>query len=1093
MLNLEITPTPTREEPQPVGIHSVSDVLKKFPAFDAEQHDQGKGHVKDLECPDCHAVLFSRADCEYHSQTSACPDSAALAYVLIVDATQPGGYRVERRLLPFDVTHSRLKCRKCKQSYGTQEEMESHQASHDGEYVECVHCQKAFQTNEELESHYDWHDDMEFRHHRNRVRAKQPGLKLQSELGYRDQSNFAMPSFKRRPGLTTPAKPMPVIHEAVSITNGHLSRTFSSVPAQQTNGDNQSSGRHGEDEFVAISFVSAEDLERTHAPNGIFRDPKVEELRPVTAESKPSTALSVESPERPTSTDVASQRSTNSLDPKLEATLRPDSPAPSTKTSSIKKLFKKSAKGPVASPSEKVSSPTSASFPAPSINGSVQSGHKHQESTASNAAGADFYLLSAIFGRISDEASRGDLATVKKESDDFLAAPPSHYRAPKQHHVRIHALSSPEGVIVTDVRGITRVLQDHAKDELTSGIRNMPSSSWARAKVKILSIRADLSSEKNDLADALWCYEELLEFVKKFPAIFPGAIWHVAILSNLADISEQLKNHADAEHFYLQALDASYIRQGRYDAENVKLLTALAELCKSTGHFRGSAELFSRVIRRREELLGFEDKDTLIAMQELAAVHLKLRNLQAARLLYEQSLQGLESISSLDDESMLTVMNALCDIYVQLNLTEEAHALSLRALPAMRLVLGPDHALTRATLTHFFEFTNDFDFDEHVEALLQDYQDHHTDGGLWVLQSLARAYSLAGLQRDAAKLFKIVWEARSALQGPQEFATLDALQGRCLGLEFMDDIDRATANYTHLLQLSSRVPPGHEARKRITPTRSRLNSLRMRRSSLEEEKVAWGQQSLGFCTTCKQMTSSFCLSCQIYRFCSEQCRDKAAHIHQQACHPSVSLCESKGVSTAESVPSRVSQYAVETVQARDMKHRLRSKVYRVAGTFALSLDPRRFTTFRVKLSSPVDTCLMFEPTADIRYAIVDVTTEFPSHPVRSRMTPRASVSSMSTVSTVSLQSQNAMPFRWFTPREQGVLVVPSGREVYLLVAPGMALLQSLITKRQTARRNDSTHWTGMTVPTFEAIGYCQGLVVDKKDWERFGYLIEVES
>jgi len=95
------------------------------------------------------------------------------------------------------------------------------------------------------------------------------------------------------------------------------------------------------DDFVAISFISAEDLERTHAPNGIFRDPNIEDLRPHTAESEPSTPQSSDHlPVRPASSEISSQRSINSLDMKLEANLRPDSPG--KKTSSIRNLFRKS-------------------------------------------------------------------------------------------------------------------------------------------------------------------------------------------------------------------------------------------------------------------------------------------------------------------------------------------------------------------------------------------------------------------------------------------------------------------------------------------------------------------------------------------------------------------------------------------------------------------------------------------------------------------------------------------------------------------------------------------------------------------------------
>lgn len=225
---------PVRQEPQleqPIGIHTVEDVLKKFPEYNPHQSGHGKENEPDLECPDCHAVFFTRRDCEDHQHSSSCPDSAAVAYVMIGDSTRPGGYRVEKRLLSFDVSHSRVKCMKCKQSYADQASLEAHQASHVLEHLECVHCQRLFQTVTELEYHYDWHDDMEFRHHRNRLRAKQPGLKLQSEHGYRDQTKVAIPNFRRQSLLSVPAKPMPIIHETSSVMSGDAGKSDTNMHA----------------------------------------------------------------------------------------------------------------------------------------------------------------------------------------------------------------------------------------------------------------------------------------------------------------------------------------------------------------------------------------------------------------------------------------------------------------------------------------------------------------------------------------------------------------------------------------------------------------------------------------------------------------------------------------------------------------------------------------------------------------------------------------------------------------------------------------------------------------------------------------------
>lgn len=347
-LALEVPQTKTDtlsnvHEEEPAGIHTVLDVLKKFPEYNPDESGHGKDSAPDLECPDCHAVFFSRKDCLDHQQSSSCPDSAAVAYVMIGDPAQPGGYRVERRLLSFDVSRSRIKCTKCKQSFANQLGLEAHQASHVLENLECVHCQRLFHTVTELEYHYDWHDDMEFRHHRDRLRAKQPGLKLQSELGYRDQTKVAVPNFKRQSVLSNSARPMPIIHEAASIVSGEAGITNDYFNVESRINTASVVNSQSDDDFIAISFISAEDLERTHAPNGIFRNPEVEELPSETAASVPQTPRSTEqSDTRLASHEVASLQSLRSLDTRLEANLRPDSPSSYKRASSIRNMFRRS-------------------------------------------------------------------------------------------------------------------------------------------------------------------------------------------------------------------------------------------------------------------------------------------------------------------------------------------------------------------------------------------------------------------------------------------------------------------------------------------------------------------------------------------------------------------------------------------------------------------------------------------------------------------------------------------------------------------------------------------------------------------------------
>jgi DNA-directed RNA polymerase subunit RPC12/RpoP len=190
-----ITPSSTNSLPI---IKTLEDVVARFPAFEIEGAKDQIQTNRDYKCADCEAIFSTQKDCDLHNQSRFCPGSAAIAYALYRDVRQPGGYRIDKKYLPFNGQESSIKCSKCELSFRTRLLKRVHERSHATAHIECLHCRKAFSTTTELETHYQWHDDMEYRHHRNRCRKRLPGLKLQSKTLQKRISRAGVADFGRK-------------------------------------------------------------------------------------------------------------------------------------------------------------------------------------------------------------------------------------------------------------------------------------------------------------------------------------------------------------------------------------------------------------------------------------------------------------------------------------------------------------------------------------------------------------------------------------------------------------------------------------------------------------------------------------------------------------------------------------------------------------------------------------------------------------------------------------------------------------------------------------------------------------------------------
>lgn len=134
----------------------------------------------------------------------------------------------------------------------------------------------------------------------------------------------------------------------------------------------------------------------------------------------------------------------------------------------------------------------------------------------------------------------------------------------------------------------------------------------------------------------------------------------------------------------------------------------------------------------------------------------------------------------------------------------------------------------------------------------------------------------------------------------------------------------------------------------------------------------------------------------------------------------------------------------------------------VQASYTYHLDPRNFTTFRMKLSPAVNTLVVFSCDSDVRYALV---------------------------SCGGIEGD----LHWTAAKDASsrpVLSSLAGEERYLLVAPGKAMMGAMVDRRVHARGSDSDRFRGLEVPSMELIEYAQGLLSTGHLNEAFMYVVE---
>ena len=716
--------------------------------------------------------------------------------------------------------------------------------------------------------------------------------------------------------------------------------------------------------------------------------------------------------------------------------------------------------------------------------------------------------------------------------------------------ILIHLQHLPGGVVVHDVSGRQRILSIDEVALLFLRVKDELAAANIHSRILTTRLRADSALKSGNARGAVAEYHDALRLLDNAPALDVDRLTRAAILHSLGQAYRNLDLPAESEACYLESLGLYKRTLGRDHPKNFTVLHDLGALCERDGYATEASALYERSFAGRLKTLGHNAPETLSSMQDLASLKVLLGDLESALLLLEQAVPALDTVFGLQNATTLNAMNQLSLLYQKLGFDKESRTICGRTIPHCRTFFGITSPITRDAVVGYLQTSENFDFPAEIKDILEHYQRSQDPDALRVIHRLGRSYMDAGLNRDASELFETLVEDFLVVKGPEAPETFDALSALCVSREHLDSIDKALLAYKQLVHMANRTPEKHQSRTRISYAEKRIAALNRRRELLAAERKEWGLHEPGRCEHCPNSTAVLCNSkpsspreyhlpshlltcvrltlppaCKIFRFCSDQCHRNGLAAHLPHCIPSVSLRESKSLAVKPNCPTAARQQAISKIRHLDS-----SRAINITASYTFYLDPRSFTTFRMKLNSDTNTLILFSLNSDIQYAIIDnpasasSSNQPPSPTIAAAVASATATSSTTTTASDSTTSTTTIP--WLTPDRQETITyvpVPSANPLspipsplpspqypkprpsalsqppttgarYMLVTPGKEMFRAAIDKRIGVRAGDGEkeRFRALQGPDTELIEYAQGLGLLLPGYlgEAFMYVIE---
>jgi len=158
--------------------------------------------------------------------------------------------------------------------------------------------------------------------------------------------------------------------------------------------------------------------------------------------------------------------------------------------------------------------------------------------------------------------------------------------------------------------------------------------------------------------------------------------------------------YAEAERFFLRALEIAKSTMGPEHPDVASCYTNLGELKRITAHYDEAEELLRRALQIGEKTLGVDHPTTINRLNNLALAAYGNRRYEQAEELLRRALKTAEATLGPEDPLVSTLMSNLAGVLRTTGRYPEAEKLFRRALEIAEKSLGPTHPSTAIRLNN---------------------------------------------------------------------------------------------------------------------------------------------------------------------------------------------------------------------------------------------------------------------------------------------------------------------------------------------------------------------------------------------------------
>ncbi len=243
-------------------------------------------------------------------------------------------------------------------------------------------------------------------------------------------------------------------------------------------------------------------------------------------------------------------------------------------------------------------------------------------------------------------------------------------------------------------------------------------------------------------------------------------------LNFYAYLYQEMGRFAEAEPFYLQAIEIKKVQLGENHSDYANILNNLAALYHKMGRFADAEPFYLQAKEIRKTQLGENHSDYANILNNLAALYHKMGRFAEAEPFYLQTMAIRKTQLGENHLDYATSLNNLATLYREIGQFAEAERLYLQAIAIKKLQLGenhPDYASSLSGLGILYQAMGRFAEAEHLllqarEIYRMRLGENHLDYAT-SLNNLAVLYQETGRFKEAEPLYLQAKEIRKAQLG----------------------------------------------------------------------------------------------------------------------------------------------------------------------------------------------------------------------------------------------------------------------------------------------------------------------------------------